>query len=226
MEQLSSERVIAFDTETTGLSPKNERIVEIAAMEFDIKTGVTGRYFHAYINPEIPIPYRSSLVHGLTDKFIADKPLFAEVAPHFIRFISGAILFAHNAPFDIRFVNSELERLGLEPITVYAKEVNCTRAMARKAHPGQKATLDALCDRYQVDRSGRTVHGALIDCQLLAGVYPQLAADVELNKDLVKEPKKRVSKSTSVVLPLVQATPVVKSRFSSVSAFFSKAKLA
>lgn len=223
---MKQERYIVFDTETSGLS-RVDRILEIAAMEFDPAIGKTGRYFHAYINPQKYIPPHLTAIHGITNQFVANKPLFAEVAQHLIRFIEGATLVAHNAPFDVRFLDSEFERLGLGKLEQYAGGIVCTRAMARRAHPGEKATLDALCDRYQVDRSKRDVHGALIDCQLLAAVYPPLLIAEQAAAPKPAKPRKKPE--TPANRPTANpATPVraglIQSLCSQVVSWFSIAR--
>lgn len=165
-------REIVLDTETTGLEPaEGHRIVEIGAVEL-INHVATGRTFHQYINPERPMPPEAEAIHGLTDAFLADKPVFAAVAEAFAAFIGDAPLVIHNAAFDMRFINSELEKVGL-PALPMTRAVD-TVAMARKRFPGAQANLDALCRRFGVDNSGREKHGALLDSELLAEVYLEL----------------------------------------------------
>src|SRR5512135_1388615 len=161
-------RKIVLDTETTGLDPKQgHRIIEVAAIELDGRK-VSGRTFHRYINPEREIDEGAAAVHGLTLDRLQDEPKFAEVAPALLEFIDGAELIIHNAPFDIGFLNAELALAGLPPLN---NSVVDTLKVAKELHPGKKNNLDALCDRYQIDNSHRTLHGALLDTELLAEVY-------------------------------------------------------
>ena len=165
-------RQIILDTETTGLDPKSgHRIIEIGALEI-INRRITGNNFHQYINPEREVELGALQVHGITNEFLADKPLFSEVADKFYQYIEGAELIIHNAPFDVGFINHEFSLLNppLTEVTAYCKILD-TLELARKLHPGQKNSLDALCKRYQVDNSGRKFHGALLDADLLAEVY-------------------------------------------------------
>lgn len=166
-------REIVFDTETTGLSPdKGDRLVEIGAVEL-INHLPTGRTYHQYINPERDVPEEVVAVHGLTEEFLKDYPVFAEVASDFVEFVGDdSILVAHNATFDMNFINHELSKIGLQ---IYSNDrVIDTLEIARKMFPGAKNNLDALCKRYGVDNSSRTLHGALLDADLLAKVYLEL----------------------------------------------------
>lgn len=163
-------RRIVLDTETTGLEPTaGHRIIELACLELDGRRA-TGRHFHRYVNPEREIDVAASQVHGLTLEQLADKPRFAEIAEEFLEFVDGAELLIHNAPFDVAFLDAELEKLGRARIAAVCS-VTDTLAMARELHPGKKNSLDALCERYAVDHSRRTLHGALLDAQLLADVW-------------------------------------------------------
>jgi DNA polymerase-3 subunit epsilon len=165
-------REIVFDTETTGLDPrKGDRLVEIAAVEL-VNHIPTGRTFHAHINPERPVPAEATRIHGLDDAFLRDKPLFAAIAGDFLEFIADATLIAHNASFDITFVNAEFARLGRDPIG--DERVIDTLMLARRKHPAGPNSLDALCQRYEIDLSRRTRHSALLDSELLAEVYIEL----------------------------------------------------
>ncbi len=165
-------REIVLDTETTGLDPlKGDRIVEIGCVELRNHL-TTGMVFQAYFNPERDMPSEAAMVHGLTDEFLADKPVFAEKADDFLAFIGDAPLVIHNAGFDMGFVNAELTRCGFKRLPM--DRATDTVAMARKMFPGAPASLDALCKRFGVDASGRKVHGALLDAQLLAEVYLEL----------------------------------------------------
>ncbi|MDR1854413.1 MAG: DNA polymerase III subunit epsilon [Azoarcus sp.] len=164
-------RQIVLDTETTGLDWKNgDRIVEIGCVEMANRV-LTGRHFHVYINPERGIPADAEAIHGLSEEFLADKPVFAAIAAEFEDFVRGAELVIHNAPFDVGFLNHELDRLGKPPIEELCANVVDTLKMAREQNPGKKASLDALCDRFEVDNAHRTLHGALLDAELLAEVY-------------------------------------------------------
>ena len=165
-------REIVLDTETTGLSPENgDRLVEIGCLEL-MNHMATGRTYHCYINPEMTMPSAAQDVHGLSDEFLADKPLFAEVFEDFLAFAGEDPLIIHNAAFDMGFINAELRRLGKPPVPD-AQAVD-TVSMARQKFPGAPASLDALCRRFGIDNSARTLHGALLDAELLAEVYLEL----------------------------------------------------
>ncbi|NBX03101.1 MAG: DNA polymerase III subunit epsilon [Alphaproteobacteria bacterium] len=165
-------REIVLDTETTGLDPATgHRIVEIGCVE--LISGVrTGKEFHTYLNPERDMPEEAERVHGISGRFLQDKPVFAEKVDDFLEFIAESTLVIHNAGFDMRFINAELARLGFGPIPM--ERTIDTVLMARKKFPGSPASLDALCKRFNVDLSGREKHGALLDAQLLADVYLEL----------------------------------------------------
>ena len=166
-------REIVLDTETTGLDPFNgDRIVEIGCLEL-VNRLPTGKTYHVYINPERDMPREAEAVHGLSAAFLADKPVFAEIAEEFIAFVKGAALIIHNAAFDMKFLNAELALMGRDDLR--GAEIIDTLTMARKKFPGAPASLDALCRRFGVDNSGRDLHGALIDSELLAGVYLELS---------------------------------------------------
>jgi DNA polymerase-3 subunit epsilon len=159
---------IVLDTETTGLDPKQgHRIIEVAAIELNGRK-VSERSFHRYLNPEREIDEGAAAVHGLTLDRLQDEPRFAEIAPALLEFISGAELIIHNAPFDMGFLNAELARLDLPPLE---NKVLDTLKLAKELHPGKKNNLNALCDRYFIDNAHRTLHGALLDTELLAEVY-------------------------------------------------------
>jgi DNA polymerase-3 subunit epsilon len=164
-------RQIILDTETTGLDPAlGHRIIEIAGVELANRR-LTGNHFHRYVNPARDIEDGALQVHGLTAEFLRDKPRFGEIAEAFLAYVAGAELIIHNAPFDVAFLDHELGLLRRPPITEYCPSIVDTLRMARELHPGKKNSLDALCERYQVDNSARTLHGALLDAQLLAEVY-------------------------------------------------------
>jgi len=165
-------REIILDTETTGLDPfEGHRVVEIGCVEL-VNSIATGRTWHCYLNPERDIPEQAYAVHGLSTDFLRDKPLFADKAEEFLGFIENAMLVMHNATFDYGFLNAELERIE-RPLLKWDRIVD-TLALARRRHPGSPASLDALCRRYGVDLSERDLHGALLDCRLLASVYVEL----------------------------------------------------
>ncbi|MEM6484138.1 MAG: DNA polymerase III subunit epsilon [Pseudomonadota bacterium] len=165
-------RQVVLDTETTGLEvSQGHRIIEIGCVEVQNRR-LTGRHFHRYIDPERDVDPGAIEVHGITNEFLADKPLFSAVSPDFLEFVEGAELIIHNAPFDIGFLDHELRSLdskfsGLAQLC----EVTDTLLMARNKHPGQRNSLDALCQRYDVDNSNRELHGALLDAEILAEVY-------------------------------------------------------
>lgn len=164
-------RQIILDTETTGLDPaQGNRILEIGGVEI-INRRPTGKHFHRYINPERESEEGALQVHGITSEFLADKPKFREIVDEFLDYVKGAELVIHNAAFDIAFLNHELRLLDREPITKVCASVVDTLKQARELHPGKRNSLDALCERYQIDNAGRTLHGALLDAQLLAEVY-------------------------------------------------------
>ncbi len=165
-------REIVLDTETTGFEPEaGDRIVEIGAIELAGHVP-TGRTFHEYINPERSMPAEAFAVHGLSDDFLRDKPLFRDIAKPFLDFVGEAKLVIHNAAFDMKFLNAELGWLGLKPLP-WDQAID-TLAIARKSFPGSPSSLDALCRRFGIDNSGRTLHGALLDSEILAEVYLEL----------------------------------------------------
>ncbi len=164
-------RQIFLDTETTGLSAENgDRIIEIGCVEL-LHRKLTGNNLHFYLNPERDSHEDALRVHGITNEFLKDKPKFAEVVDQFLEFIEGAEIIIHNAPFDIGFLNKELELQGRKPFTTYVDGITDTLVMAKEMFPGKRNSLDSLCDRLEVDNSGRTLHGALLDAELLADVY-------------------------------------------------------
>ena len=172
-------REIILDTETTGFDPASgHRVVEIGCIEL-FNHIPTGKTFHVYLNPDRDVPEEVVKVHGLTAEFLADKPKFADVAKDFIEYVSGAELIIHNAPFDVEFLDQELSMAGLKKLSVYCPSVIDTLAMARELHPGKRNGLDALCERYGVNNSHRTLHGALLDARLLAEVYLALTRGQE-----------------------------------------------
>ena len=163
-------RQVVLDTETTGLDPKQgHRIVELAAVEMQNRR-LTGNRYHRYLNPEREIDVRAQEIHGLSAEFLEDKPKFRDVAAEFMNFVSGAELIIHNAPFDLSFLNAELGLLDMPAIEQHCGCID-TLPMARALHPGKRNNLDALCERYAINNSKRTLHGALLDAELLAEVY-------------------------------------------------------
>lgn len=165
-------RQIVLDTETTGLEPREgHRVIEIGCLEI-LDRRITRSSFHTYLNPERRVDEGALEVHGIDNGFLKDKPRFAEVAADFLKFVEGAELVIHNAAFDVGFINAELQRMQ-NPVTDITGicRVLDTLELARRQHPGQKNSLDALCKRYSVDNSGREYHGALLDAQLLAEIY-------------------------------------------------------
>jgi DNA polymerase-3 subunit epsilon len=166
-----ADRLVVLDTETTGLNPQEgHRIIEIGCVEL-INRRLTGNRFHVYINPDRMIDAGAIEVHGITNEFLEDKPRFKDVAEDFIGFITGAELVIHNAPFDVGFINHEFSRLeNTKEVGSYSKIFD-TLTYARKKHPGQRNSLDALCKRYGIDNSHRDLHGALLDAEILAEVF-------------------------------------------------------
>jgi DNA polymerase III subunit epsilon len=164
-------RQIFLDTETTGLSPESgDRVIEIGCVEM-VSRRLTGRNLHFYVNPERASSDDAVKVHGLSDEFLADKPLFAAVADELLEHLTGAEVIIHNASFDVGFLDMELKRLGRAPLSQCVGRVTDSLAMAREQFPGKSNSLDALCRRLEVDNSSRTLHGALLDAGLLAEVY-------------------------------------------------------
>lgn len=166
-----ADRLVVLDTETTGLNPQEgHRIIEIGCVEL-INRRLTGNRFHVYINPNRIIDAGAIEVHGITNEFLDDKPHFNDIAEDFIGFITGAELVIHNAPFDVGFINHEFSRLAnVQEVSSYSKVFD-TLTYARKKHPGQRNSLDALCKRYGIDNSHRDLHGALLDAEILAEVF-------------------------------------------------------
>ncbi|KPK18249.1 MAG: DNA polymerase III subunit epsilon [Betaproteobacteria bacterium] len=164
-------RQIILDTETTGLEAQlGHKLIEIGGVEL-VNRRFTGNNFHRYLNPERESEAGALEVHGLTSEFLRDKPKFAEIAREFLDYISGAELVIHNSAFDLSFLNRELDLADLKPVTDYCVGIVDTLRMAKEMHPGKRNGLDALCERYQIDNSARTLHGALLDAELLAEVY-------------------------------------------------------
>jgi DNA polymerase-3 subunit epsilon len=164
-------RQIVLDTETTGLNAKlGDRVIEVGCVEI-LSRRITERHFHSYVNPERDIDEGASRVHGMTREDLAAKPKFAEIAREFLDYIHGAEIVIHNAAFDVEFLDLELKLAGLGKVSDHAARIVDTLALARELHPGKKNSLDALCERYFVDHSNRTLHGALLDARLLAECF-------------------------------------------------------
>ena len=172
-------REIVLDTETTGIDPaQGHRIIEIGALEIVNQTP-TGAQLHLYINPEREVEAGALEVHGLSNEFLEDKPLFADIVDEFLEFIGESSMVIHNAPFDMGFINSELKRLGREELPM--SRATDTLTMARRKFPGAQANLNALCRRFDIDNSHRDLHGALVDADLLASVYLELLGGRQRN---------------------------------------------
>lgn len=188
-------REIVLDTETTGLSPQEgHRIVEIGCVEL-MNTMPTGKVFHVYLNPERDVPKEAEAVHGLSNEFLKDKPKFAEIAKDLEAFIAGDALVIHNAAFDLNFLDFEMQKVGSQPLS--RLKVTDTLLLARRKHAGQSNSLDALCNRYGIDLSGREKHGALLDSELLAHVYIELLGGRQTKLELSnseRTPKTEASK--------------------------------
>ena len=164
-------RQIFLDTETTGLSPDNgDRIIEIGCVEL-LHRKLTGHNLHFYLNPGRDSHEDALRVHGISNEFLRDKPPFSAIVDELLAYLAGAEVIIHNAPFDVAFLNKELELLGRGPFTPYVDSITDSLAMAKELFPGKRNSLDMLCDRLEVDNSGRTLHGALLDAELLADVY-------------------------------------------------------
>lgn len=203
-------RHVSIDTESTGFN--NARLVELAAIEFDPITGVTGARLQSYVSPAgQKVDPGAFGVHGLSDSFLANKPLFRDIATEFREFIKDAIVYAHNASFDTRLLNAEFARAGLSSIEDLTADVVCTLKLSKKVHPGFKSRkLDVLCDHYKVDRSKRGNHGALIDCDLLVQVYVPMRRD-SLSLPAVQSPLPADSRlaraAPSTAIPASTAAP-------------------
>lgn len=186
MNESNKKRQIVFDTETTGMSfnglpHEGHRVIEIGCVEV-IDRKLTGRHYHVYLNPERPIDAKAIDVHGITDERVANEPTFKVIQAEFLDFIRGAELIAHNAMFDVGFINQELQLSGLAQRLEEDCQITDTLALAKKIFPGQKNNLDALCKRYGIDNTHRTLHGALLDAEILADVYLRMTGgQAELN---------------------------------------------
>lgn len=211
-------RQVVLDTETTGLEPeKGHRIIEIGCVELDNRR-LTGNHYHQYIQPQREVEAQAIEVHGITNEFLKDKPIFTDVMDEFMDFVKGAELIIHNAPFDIGFIDHELNHYGnnkYQSITEYCGVID-TLVMARQKHPGQKNNLDALCKRYGVDNSQRDLHGALLDSEILADVYLLmtggqtsllLGGDGSSDKQEASQEVTQIKRvDSSLNLPIIKAT--------------------
>ena len=221
-------RQIVLDTETTGLSAEGgDRIIEIGCVEL-VARKLTGNNLHFYINPERDSHEDALKVHGISNEFLRDKPKFAEVAEDILRYVDGAEIIIHNAAFDVGFLDKELERLGKPVFTSFVGEVTDTLRMAKQLYPGKRNSLDALCDRLGVDNSGRTLHGALLDAELLADVYINLTRGQEaLLIDLgdVSQPGQQATRVdlSGIALPVLQASAAELAAHETVLAEIDKA---
>lgn len=205
-------RQIFLDTETTGLYPaQGHRIIEIAAIEM-INRRPTNNHYHVYLNPEREIDPAAQEVHGITLEFLQDKPLFEAVAQDLMAFVNNAEVIIHNAPFDVGFLNSELGRIGLQPIETMCGKITDTLKMAKDSRPGQRNNLNALCSHFGIDNSKRTLHGALLDAELLAEVYMAMTRGQDsLMMDLGQTPQavmQQMASKTELKLKVLKATDI------------------
>ncbi len=199
-------REIVLDTETTGFDPETgDRIVEIGAVEL-MGHVATGKTYHQYINPERAMPDEAFQVHGLGDDFLRDKPKFAQIGQAFLDFIGDAKLIIHNAAFDIKFLNAELKWMNLPQIP-WEQAID-TLAIARKRFPGSPASLDALCRRFGINNDARTLHGALLDSEILAEVYLELIGGRQPDFALSQQPAQTAESTATVWKPKPRPTPL------------------
>jgi len=204
-------RQIILDTETTGLSPEQgHRIIEIAGVEL-IDRLFTGNHFHVYINPERAIDAEAQKVHGISAEFLQNKPTFSQIYDEFITYLGDAEIIAHNASFDLGFLNHELRRVNQAFGKLEQRcKVTDTLAMAKKQHPGQRNNLDALCKRYQIDNTKRTLHGALMDAQLLAMVYLAMTGGQSHMFDSLEPTATQTQEDITPLLHSANPTRVIK----------------
>ena len=206
-------RQVVLDTETTGIGPEQgHRVIEIGCVEM-IDRKVTGQHYHVYINPLRPVDPGAFKVHGISDDFLKDKPLFSDVIDDFIQFINGAELIIHNAPFDVGFLNSEFKHVKHARIIEDYCDIFDSLVYAREKHPGQRNSLDALCKRYETDNSQRDLHGALLDAEILAYVYltmtgGQASLMLDDESHAMKQKQSEVASQFSEIidLPVLSAT--------------------
>lgn len=198
-------REIVFDTETTGLDPsQGDRIVEIGCIEL-VNRVETGRVYHAYFNPQMAMPDIAYQIHGLSDAFLSDKPLFEDCVEDLLDFLEDSPLIAHNAMFDYGFLNAELSGCGR--LHISRGRIIDTQQMARTKHPGAKHSLDALCSRYGIDRSHRVLHGALLDAQLLSQLYVELTGGRQIGLDMATPVVEAVAVSEQIAVPTARHVP-------------------
>ena len=202
-------RQILLDTETTGIGPElGHRVIEIGCVEL-LDRKLTGNHFHVYLNPKREVDEGAFRVHGISSEFLKDKPLFDDVVSDFLQFIEGSEVIIHNAPFDVGFLNSELKHVK------YQKKLNdyCTifdtLEFARKKHPGQRNSLDALCKRYEIDNSNRTLHGALLDAEILASVYLAMTGGQTSFFSETENTVDQAQKTVQEIVRLTLANPVI-----------------
>jgi DNA polymerase-3 subunit epsilon len=198
-------REIVLDTETTGTDAQTDRIIEIGCVEL-VNHVPTGKTFHVYLNPQRPVSAGAFAVHGLSNEFLADKPVFDAVADEFLAFIADGQLVIHNAAFDMGFLNAELKRCG-RPVLDNGRALD-TLTMARRKHPGAPNNLDALCQRYGIDNARRTKHGALLDSEILAEVYLELIGGRQVGFDLQAARAARIETTSESVRPLERPEPL------------------
>lgn len=222
-------RQIVLDTETTGLSAEGgDRIIELGCVEL-LNRKLTGNNLHLYFNPGRDSHEDALKVHGISNEFLKDKPKFAEVVDDILQYLEGAEIIIHNAAFDVGFLNKELELTGRAPFRTYVASVTDTLAMAKEMFPGKRNSLDALCDRLGVDNSGRTLHGALLDAELLADVYINLTRgqDALLMTDEAHDsgggPKVAAIDLRGLVLPVLRASEQEQAAHAEVLAQIDKA---
>ncbi|MGC9162577.1 MAG: DNA polymerase III subunit epsilon [Thiomonas sp.] len=213
-------RQIVLDTETTGLNPASgDRIIEIAGVEL-VNRRLTSRHFHRYLNPDRASHPDALKVHGLTEEFLADKPRFEQIVGDLLDFVRDAEIIIHNAPFDCAFLDAELERLSLPPFSQHVLQVTDTLVMAKQQFPGKFNNLDALCKRFGIDNSHRTLHGALLDAELLAEVYlsltrgqDSLEIDLESPRHQITSPTRPLDTFTLPLSPLSDADRIAHEAF-------------
>jgi DNA polymerase III subunit epsilon len=195
-------RQIVLDTETTGLNPRSgDRIIEVGCVEL-LNRSLTGNNFHRYVNPERDSEEGALAVHGLTTEFLSDKPKFAEIAAELRDYVAGAEVIIHNAPFDVAFLDAEFERLKLPPFAANVAAISDSLAQAKEMYPGKRNSLDALCDRYGISNAHRTLHGALLDAELLAEVYLAMTrGQNSLTIDLADLPRHENSADSAASAP-------------------------
>ena len=204
-------RQIVLDTETTGLNPRSgDRIIEIGCVEL-LNRRLTGNNFHYYLNPERDSDPGALAVHGLTTEFLSDKPKFADIVSELCDYVRDAEIIIHNAPFDVGFLDAELDKLGLPVFPEHVQTIIDTLAQAKELHPGKRNSLDALCERYGVSNVHRTLHGALLDAELLAEVYlamtrGQDSLTIDMHADLQNEGEDGMGASLAEIL-IVAPTP-------------------